>query len=68
MIGKLTTERIMEFTKISLTDFRIHCHAHFASVEKGDLTLHITRHGKIVLELQPPSPDPRSRTTQSSHP
>jgi len=58
----------MEFKKISLTDFRIHCHAHVASVEKGDITLQITRHGKIVLELQPPSTDPSSRTTQPSHP
>lgn len=55
----------MNFKKVSLTDFRIHFHAHIKSVEKGDLTLQITRNGKVVAQVCPPSYEPSLRSIPS---
>ena len=45
--------------KITFTELRQHAKAYFDAVEKGE-TFQVTRHGKVVAELSPPTKSFRS--------
>ncbi len=48
----------MTVRKISITDFKAHCTEEIRAVEKGNLLLELTRHGKTVAVLGKPVPKP----------
>lgn len=54
----------MTVRQISITDFKAHCTEEIRAVEKGDLLLELTRHGKTVAVVQPPSAGPSSPTLE----
>ena len=45
----------MEVRQISISEFKAHCTGEIRAVEKGCLILELTRHGKTVAVVQPPS-------------
>ena len=40
--------------QISISEFKAHCTEEIREVEKGELVLELTRHGKTVAVIQPP--------------
>jgi len=45
----------MTVRQISISEFKAHCTEEIREVEKGELVLELTRHGKTVAVVQPPS-------------
>lgn len=52
----------MNVRQISISEFKAHCTEQVREVEKGDLVLELTRHGKTVAVVQPPSAAPSAPT------
>lgn len=46
----------MTVRQISISEFKAHCTEQIRAVEKGDLLLELTRHGKTVAVLGKPVP------------
>jgi prevent-host-death family protein len=44
----------MTTRQISISEFKAHCTEEIRQVEKGEVTLKLTRHGKTVAVVQPP--------------
>ncbi len=54
----------MNVRKISISEFKAHYPEEIRAVEKGDLLLELTRHGKTVAVVQPPSAAPSAPTLE----
>ncbi|MFU8894062.1 MAG: type II toxin-antitoxin system Phd/YefM family antitoxin [Luteolibacter sp.] len=54
----------MDVRQISISEFKAHCTEEIREVEKGDLMLELTRHGKTVAVVQPPSAAPSAPTLE----
>lgn len=53
-------------SEIAISEFKAKCLALIEEVNKTKKSLRITRHGKVVAELVPPSPAPKSRNILGS--
>lgn len=54
----------MTVRQISISEFKAHCTEEIREVEKGELVLELTRHGKTVAVVQPPSAAPSAPTLE----
>jgi len=54
----------MSTRQISISEFKAHCTEKIREVEKGDLVLELTRHGKTVAVVQSPSAAPSAPTLE----
>jgi prevent-host-death family protein len=54
----------MNVRQISISEFKTHCTQEIREVEKGELVLELTRHGKTVAVLQAPSVAPSAPTLE----
>jgi len=54
----------MTARQISISEFKAHCTEEIREVEKGKLILELTRHGKVVAVVQPPSAAPSAPTLE----
>ena len=54
----------MEIRQISITEFKAHCTEEIREVEKGELVLELTRHGKTVAVVQSASASPAAPTLE----
>lgn len=52
----------MTVRQISISEFKAHCTSELREVEKGELVLELTRHGKTVAVVQAPSESPSAPT------
>jgi prevent-host-death family protein len=52
----------MTVKQISISEFKAHCTEEIREIEKGDLVLELTRHGKIVAVVQPAFASPLAPT------
>jgi len=50
----------MSTRSVPISDFTAHPDAELSRVEKGDLTIEITRDGKIIAIISPAEPEPAS--------
>ena len=48
----------MTVRQISISEFKAHCTEEIREVEQGELILELTRHGKTVAVVRPPSSAP----------
>jgi antitoxin (DNA-binding transcriptional repressor) of toxin-antitoxin stability system len=48
----------MNVRQISISEFKAHCTEEIREVEKGDLILELTRHGRTVAEVRKPEEEP----------
>ncbi|MCU0748153.1 MAG: type II toxin-antitoxin system Phd/YefM family antitoxin [Akkermansiaceae bacterium] len=55
----------MNVRQISISEFKAHCTEEIRAVEKGDLLLELTRHGKTVAVVQSPSVAPSAPTLEN---
>jgi prevent-host-death family protein len=54
----------MTTRKVSISEFKAHCTEEIRQVEKGDLLLELTRHGKTVALVQSPAATASAPTLQ----
>lgn len=54
----------MDVRQISISEFKAHCTEEIREVEKGQLILELTRHGKTVAVVQPLSAAPSAPTLE----
>lgn len=54
----------MTVKQISISEFKAHCTEEIREIEKGDLVLELTRHGKIVAVVQSASAAPSAPTLE----
>ncbi len=54
----------MNVRQISISEFKAHCTEEIREVEKGELVLELTRHGKTVAVVGPPSASPLAPTLE----
>jgi len=52
----------MNLRQVSISEFKAHCTEEIRAVEKGDVILELTRHGKTVAIVQPPHTSPAAPT------
>jgi prevent-host-death family protein len=55
---------LMTTRQISISDFKAHCTEEIRQVEKGELVLELTRHGKTVALVQSPTAAPSAPTLE----
>jgi prevent-host-death family protein len=55
----------MTTRQISISEFKAHCTEEIRKVEKGELVLELTRHGKTVAVVQSPHAAPSSPTLEN---
>lgn len=55
----------MIIRQISISEFKTHCTEEIREVQKGELILELTRHGKTVAVVHPPSTAPSAPTLES---
>jgi prevent-host-death family protein len=54
----------MNVRQISISEFKAHCTEEIREVEKGDLILELTRHGRTVAVVQPSYAAPSAPTLE----
>lgn len=55
----------MNIRQISISELKAHCTELIREVEKGEIVLELTRHGKTVAMIQPPFTAPSAPTLES---
>lgn len=54
----------MDVRQVTISEFKAHCTEEIREVEKGGLVLELTRHGKTVAVVHPPSASPSAPTLE----